>query len=114
MAEVLRAGPITLRPAQWRKMYLLGEERVQYVAFWHLVGGRLYVQGEYLNSIPSPLAYWREAMYYAFGGRREQYFVRLAASVPFSELEADPGYEEILRALARLGLAESGSAAKIE
>jgi hypothetical protein len=114
VGAMLRAGGVTLRPAQWRKMSFPGDSRVQYVAFWHLVGGHLYVQSVYLNSIPSPLAYWREAMYYAFGGRREQYFVRLAASVPFSELEADPGYEEILRALARLGLAESGSAAKTE
>jgi hypothetical protein len=113
-AEVLRAGPITLRRAQWRKMSFPGDHRVQYVAFWHLVGGHLHVQSLYLNSIPSPLAYWREAMYYAFGGRREQYCVRLAASVPFSELEADPGYQEILRALARLGLAEPRSAAKTE
>lgn len=109
-AEVLRGGGINLRPAQWRKMRFPGDNRVQYVAFWHLVGGRLYVASEYLNSIPSPLAYWREAIYYAFGGRREQYAVRLTASVPFSELEADPGYQEILHALAGLGLAEPGSA----
>jgi hypothetical protein len=109
-AEVLRAGGVTLRPAQWRKMSFPGNNRVQYVAFWHLVDDRLYIQGEYLNSIPSPLAYWREAMYRAIGGQREQYFVRLTASVPFSAFEADPGYQEILRALARLGLAEPGSA----
>jgi hypothetical protein len=111
--EVLRAGGVMLRPAQWRKMQFPGQP-VQYVAFWHLVDDRLYVQSEYLNSIPSPLAYWREAMYHAFGGRREQYFVRLAASVPFSELETDPGYQKILRALAGLGLAEPRSAAKTE
>jgi EpsI family protein len=110
---MLRAGGITLRPAQWRKMQFPGQP-VQYVAFWHLVGGHLYDQNYYLNSIPSPLAYWREAMHYALGGQREQYLVRLTASVPFSELETDPGYREIFQALAGLGLAESGRSSPAE
>lgn len=44
-------------------------------------------------------------MHYAIKGSAEQYFIRLTSDRPFGEIEADPGFQEVLAALARLGLA---------
>lgn len=80
-------------------------ETTLYVHFWHVVGGRTYAyEQEGLHSLTSPL---QDLATFGLRQRREQLFVRLAANVPFNELENDAGYLALTQALARLGLADS-------
>lgn len=44
-------------------------------------------------------------MHYAIKGSAEQYFIRLTSDRPLAEIESDPGFQEVLGALAGLGLA---------
>jgi hypothetical protein len=97
------SGP--LRPAYWRLFTPPGNGTKQYVMYWHLVGDELYDYGGGFNRRPSAIKWWRDMLHYAFAGSREQYFIRLTSDRPFEELRGDPGFEQVLEALARLGLA---------
>jgi hypothetical protein len=92
-----------LQPAEWRRFHdPQGDDT--YVLFWQLIEGRAYDFGERFNKIPSPVAWWKNAVQQAVFGSREQYFIRLTASVPFDELWDDPGFAAIVRSLEQLGL----------
>jgi hypothetical protein len=101
----LRAGDQMLRPAYWRTFLPPGGGGTMHVLYWHLVGGELYDYGEGFNQMLNPLAWWRETLHYAFMGSADQYFIRLTSERPFEEIWDDPGVQEILAALAELGLA---------
>ncbi|MBW7896402.1 MAG: hypothetical protein H3C27_14940 [Opitutaceae bacterium] len=51
------------------------------------------------------MKWWRDTLHYAIEGSAEQYFIRLTSDRPFAEIESDPGFREVLGALAGLGLA---------
>ena len=95
---------LALRAGQERE-FLSPEGRREYVIYWHLVGDKLYDYGERLNARPSAVKWWRDTLRYAFSGGEAQYFIRLTSDRPFEELAGDPGWEELLGALAKLGLA---------
>ena len=102
----LKAGDQRLLPARWRLFRPPANSGAkQYVLYWHLVGGELYDYGEGFNQRLSPVQWWRETLHYAVKGSSNQYFVRLMSAQPLDELHADAGFQEILRALAKLGLA---------
>jgi hypothetical protein len=102
----LKAGDQSLLPARWRLFRPPANAGAkQYVLYWHLVGGELYDYGEGFNQRLSPVQWWRETLHYAVKGSSDQYFVRLMSAQPLEELRADAGFQEILRALAELGLA---------
>ncbi|MEO6243800.1 MAG: exosortase-associated EpsI family protein [Opitutaceae bacterium] len=104
--ETVTTPGTTLRAAQWRLFRAPGAgEQREYVLYWHLVGPRLYDYGERFNASPGLLRWWREAVAYALAGSQEQYFIRLTSSLPFERLAGEPGWQELLGALARLGLA---------
>lgn len=98
-------GP-EITPAQWRVFQPPQSEESTYVMYWHLVGGDLYDYGEGLNKSLGPIAWWKETLHYAFKGSAEQYFIRLTSNRSFEEIWNEPGVEEIVAALAKLGLAE--------
>lgn len=109
--ESLRAGEQvpwqdgTLKPAYWRLFATPGSASAkQYVLYWHLVGGELYDYGTGLNRKPNPIQWWRETVHYALKGSADQYFIRLTSDWPFEEIWQDPGFQEVLSALAKLGL----------
>ena len=102
----LSAGDQRLLPARWRLFRPPVEGGAkQYVLYWHLVGGDLYDYGDRFNQRPDPLQWWRDTVHYAMKGSSEQYFIRIMSPQPLEELQADPGFQEVLRALATLGLA---------
>lgn len=76
------------------------------VVFWHLVGNELYDYGERFTQVPHPWKWWRDAAKQIFIRPKEQYFIRLSSDRPFEEIRHDPGFQEVLTALAKLGLAE--------
>lgn len=102
----LKVGDQRLLPARWRlfRPPVSGGAK-QYVLYWHLVGGELYDYGEGFNQQPDPLKWWRDTVHYAVKGSSDQYFVRIMSSLPLEELQGDAGFQEILHALAKLGLA---------
>lgn len=111
--EALRAGEQVpwregvLKPAYWRIFTPPANHGArQYVLYWHLVGGELYDYGTGFNRKPNPIQWWRETVHYALKGSADQYFIRLTSDRPFEEIWQDPGFQEVLSALAKLGLAE--------
>ncbi len=102
----LNAGDRRLLPARWRLFRPpMGGGAKQYVLYWHLVGGDLYDYGDRFNQRPDPLQWWRDTVHYALQGSSEQYFIRIMSAQPLEELQGDAGFQEVLRALATLGLA---------
>ncbi|MGH8018248.1 MAG: exosortase-associated EpsI family protein [Opitutaceae bacterium] len=99
------AGATSLQEADWRHFSGPAGETA-YVLFWHLIDGRAYDYGERFNRIPHPLEWWKDAIRQMVSGSREQYFIRLSSSEPFDQIWGDAGVQEIVRALAGLGLAE--------
>lgn len=59
------------------------------------------------NQRPDPLQWWRDTVHYALKGSSEQYFIRIMSAQPLEELHGDAGFQVVLRALAKLGLAAS-------
>ncbi|MDD3179529.1 MAG: exosortase-associated EpsI family protein [Opitutaceae bacterium] len=98
------ASGLALRAGQVRE-FLSPQGDREYVIYWHLVGNRLYDYGERLNARPSAVKWWRDTVRYALSGSEAQYFIRLTSNRPFAELAGDPGWEELVCALAKLGLA---------
>ena len=76
-----------------------------------VVEGRVLEQGARFNAVPHPLYWWRDAVQQALRGSLEQHYIRITANVPFETFWDDPGFAEVLRGLAGLGLAEAGTAA---
>ncbi len=111
-AESLVAGAAHLMPAQWRRFTPPNGAAPQYVVYWHLVGTRLYDYGTRFNARPNFVKWWRDTLEYAFSGSEEQYFVRVTSDRPFEELKGDPGWEELLKALAKLGLEDKEQGVK--
>lgn len=103
--ERVFVGEAVLRPANWRLFLAPGATREkQYVLYWHLVGSELYDYGDGFNRRPNPVKWWRDTVHYAIKGSADQFFIRLTSNRPFEELRGDPGWEELLGALAKLGL----------
>jgi len=103
-----------LYPAQWRVFTPPGQNNRQYVLFWLLVDGKPYNFGHRLNTIPHPLKWWSDVIDEAVAGSKEHLFVRITSSRPFEELAGDPGWEQLLVALGKLGLGEAPKAPRPE
>lgn len=94
-----------LTGAQWRVFEPPGAPGVrEYTVYWHMVGERLYDYGNRFNSRPHPVDWWRDTVSYALSGVDEQFFVRLTSNRDFQQLEQDPGWQQLIASLARLGV----------
>jgi len=93
-----------LKPGEWR---IFSADRTPdlKVIYWLLVGENVYDFGDRFNRVPSPWRWWRDVAKQIFSAPTEQYFIRLTSDRPFEELNEDPGFQELLASLARLGLA---------
>ena len=95
-----------LFPAQWRLFNPPQSVEKVYVLFWLISDGKPYDFGRRLNLVPNPIRWWADVIDEARSGSKEHLFVRLTSNRPFDELRGDPGWEEVLGALAKLGLQE--------
>ena len=111
-AETVGTGDRHLMPAQWRRFTPPNGEAQQYVVYWHLVGDRLYDYGTRFNARPDLLKWWRDTLEYAFSGSEAQYFIRVTSNRPFEEFTREPGWQELVEALAKLGLEGKEQGAK--
>jgi hypothetical protein len=89
-----------LQPGQWR-VFRSPAGGVEYVIFWHLVGGQVFDFGDRFTHFTHPMKWLRDTISYAALGSSEQYFIRLTSNRPFEEIQDDPGFQEILAALAK-------------
>lgn len=99
-----------LLPASWRRFVGPGGH-VRYVAFWHLIGGRLYRDSDFPSLVVNPIKYIFSNLSVGdyFQDSKEQYFFRLVSDTPFEALGSDEGLASILRCFGNLGLADLGS-----
>jgi hypothetical protein len=93
-----------LQPAEWRLFDPPNGGNAIHLIFWHLVKGHVYDFGERFNSVPDPVRWCKNAVQQAFLGNQEQYFIRVASSLPMETLWNEPGFAEVLRGLSSLGL----------
>jgi hypothetical protein len=109
----LSSGTTELRPGEWR-VFTAQDSPPLHVQFWHLVGGETYDYGDRLNEMPAVWRWWSDAARQIFKTPPEQYFIRVTSERSFTELAGDPGWEELVAALAKLGLGEAPRAPKPE
>ncbi len=103
--EVWSIAGQNLQPTQ-RRVFISPTSIRENVAFWHLVNGKAFDFGERFTLFTHPGKWMRDTVSYAALGSEEQYFVRLTSDRPFEEFKGDPGWETLLKALAKLGLTE--------
>jgi hypothetical protein len=99
-AEQVRDAQVKagLLPAQFR--IFSGENRAtQHLVFWHINGGKAisYDTGQE----PPWYAMFSDLATEGLAQRKEQWFVRIGASVPLPQLWADPGFQQVLDELAK-------------
>lgn len=100
------AGP--LKPTEVRTFVIQGTER--HTIFWHLIDGELYQTGSSFNAVPNPVVWLSDAVKSLFQGAGEQYFIRVDSSQPIAELWDNPGFQEVMVGLRKLGLAADAPA----
>jgi hypothetical protein len=93
-----------LWPAQWRK-FKSPSGQIIYTMFWHLVGERPFDYGNQFYSLPDPITFWVEALKFAVGKRKPQFFIRLTSNVPPEQIWNEEAVQGALKGLAHLGLA---------
>lgn len=107
--SVVKVGEVALPPAEWRLFSPPEGSRKYHVLFWLLAGGRSYSFRTHGSVLSHAIAWWRGVMAESLSRGTEQLFVRVVSETPMEELARDPGFIAVMQALAKLGLAESGS-----
>ena len=88
------------KPAEYGTYSLLGHK--QHVYFWHLVGGKPYFyEQEGMHALTAGLS---DMAHFGLNQRQEQFFIRIASNVPFTDLAKNLGYQQLLSALGNLCL----------
>ena len=81
----------------------VGNERPEYVLFWHKVGDEIV---GYKNRWAPPRWAWLHELWrYGLGLPREQLFVRVSSNIPLEEIWQRSDFEAVRTALLNLGLA---------
>ena len=92
-----RAG---LQPAQFRVFQ--NSDSVQHLIFWHIHGREgLSYDTEYA---PPWWAMFSDLAKNGLAQRKEQWFIRISATVPYPVLWDDPGFQQVITQLARMAL----------
>jgi hypothetical protein len=94
------ASPGLLAPGEYRCYTYQGVK--QYVAFWHLLGGRPVAMWE--KGMPTPGYLWQLLNGSRLGMGGEQYFIRISSARPLKEFWDDPVLQQILAFLGPSGL----------
>lgn len=87
-----------LQPAEFGTYTMQGV--IQYVYFWHLVGGKPYAYDQ--DGLHSLIAPFQDMTWFGLNQRREQLFIRVASNVPFEQIQMDLGVRELFQAIAAL------------
>lgn len=96
-------GP--LKPAE-TGTYAFKQQSRLHVAFWHLVGGEVYAYGPEQSDMIA-LAPLKDLRTFGLNQRKEQYFIRLASTLPLHKIWNDPGFQILLKGLEELGVSDS-------
>jgi hypothetical protein len=97
---VQRIAQTGLPTAQFR--VFKKNEIVQHLLFWHIHGREVIsYDTEYA---PPWWAMFSDLAKNGLAQRKEQWFIRIGSSVPYPALWADPGFQQVLAHLSKLGL----------
>jgi hypothetical protein len=91
-----------LKPAE-TGTYAFKQQARLHVAFWHLVGGEVYAYGPTQTDMIA-VAPLKDLLTFGLNQRKEQYFIRLASTVPLDQIWHEPGFRQLLAALEQLGI----------
>ncbi|MDP2138583.1 MAG: exosortase-associated EpsI family protein [Candidatus Didemnitutus sp.] len=102
--EVWNVEGIGMFAPNQRRIFQSPTGETEHVVFWHLVEGRSFDFGDRFTAITDPKMWLKQTVAYAVAGSGEQCFVRVTSDRPLDQFADDPGWREILHALAGLGL----------
>jgi len=99
---VLKVGGEAYQPGEFRIMQI--KDSIRYVVYWHLWEGRAFSYNRGEGQVVGAFLYdlWERGL----NQKAEQLFIRVSSSVPYAELENDPGFHEIMSSLTGVGLEE--------
>lgn len=98
-----------LLPAEYRVFTPPADGAKTFVAYWHIVDGRLYDYGGRFNAIPHPWLWWKDTLAQAVHGAREQLFVRVTSTSLLEGLWKNPDFKHVMKTLADVGLWQADS-----
>jgi len=90
-------GNTLLKSAERREFVYKGTR--EYVLFWHLINGKVY-------KAENKIGMWdrwnmiTDQIRFGLNQKPEQYFVRISSNQPLQRVWDDPGFQELLRAIA--------------
>jgi len=93
----------TLKPAEFG-IYETKLHR-QHVLFWHIVGSRIHTYEQ--QGMHSLTAAFQDIRQYGLNQRQEQFFIRISSNRPFEEIWDDPGFVQLMKDVAALGLTQA-------
>jgi len=82
-------------------IYEINDHR-QHVLFWHIVGDRINTYEQ--QGMHSLTAVWHDIRRFGLNQRQEQFFIRISSNRPFEEIWNDPGFAQLMKDIANLGL----------
>jgi hypothetical protein len=100
--EPLQLSNTTFPPAQRREFFPPQQTAKTHVSFWLTENGEPYDLGNRLNTIPSPLRWLGQVVRESFEHSGELLFVRVTSSRPLEEFAGDPGFDQVMAAVAEL------------
>jgi hypothetical protein len=102
-AQVKDVNGVLLQPCEYGIFSLRDHE--EHVLFWHLVGGKVHSYKQHgLHDIWSPV---RDLFNKGFHQKADQYFIRLSSNRSLYDFWEDPGFQELLMAIGKLGVLET-------
>tara|TARA_B100000989_G_C19460832_1_gene436127 strand:- start:249 stop:962 length:714 start_codon:yes stop_codon:yes gene_type:complete len=84
------------------------DETSENVFFWHLVGDQAYTYDQ--ENLHNLFAIFKDIKTFGLNQKKEQYFIRISSNLPLNTLWKDPGFQDLMKHIANLGLYASSKA----
>jgi len=98
-ALIQEAGGRVLQPCEYGLFSI--RNHYEHVVFWHLVGGEVHSYDQHgMHNIWSPIT---DLFSKGLNQRRDQYFIRISSDTYLFDIWDDPGFQELLSAVGKLG-----------
>lgn len=98
-AQVKDVNGVVLQPCEYGLFSI--RDHYEHVVFWHLVGGKVHSYQQHgMHDLFSPI---RDLFSKGLNQKADQYFIRISSNQNINELWNDPGVQELLHAVGKLG-----------
>lgn len=101
-AVLFKAQGDPLRPAEVRELQKQGH--VQYVAYWHIIGERTYVNRTGTDGQWDRLDPIKSLFRFGLHQQEEQFFIRISSNRPLDQIWDDPDFQQIIEPLKEMAL----------